>query len=562
MPDGKKILIVGGVAGGASCAARARRVSEKAEVIVFDRGPYVSFANCGLPYYVGDVIREEQKLLMATPELFRKRFNIEVRLNSEVLSIDRSKSEIEVKDLDRDRIYREPYDALVLSPGAAPVRPPVPGIDLPGIFTLRTIPDSRRIREWVGMRHAERAVIVGGGFIGLEMAENLVKLGLEVTLIEMQPHVMPLLDPEMVTQIHGELARNGVILRLSETVTGFKEGAGGTIEVLPASGNRVAADIVILGIGVRPETSLARGAGLEIGELGGIRVDEGMRTSDPKIWAVGDAVEVRDVVTGRWVVVPLAGPANRQGRIAADVILGRDARFRGVQGTAIVGVFDMTIASTGPSEKTLKRLGLWGEPPLYEKIYLHPGHHAGYYPGVSPLTFKLIFKKDDGRIISAQAVGREGVDKRIDIISMAIQKKSTVFDLEEAELSYSPQFGSAKDPINMAGMIAANILRGDARVVQWEELEASKAFILDVRDPSEFGAGHVEDAVNIPLNDLRERMEELPKEKEIWTYCFVGQRSYYAARALSQYGFKVKNISGGYKTYTLREAAKKPPERG
>lgn len=560
----KRILIVGGVAGGASCAARARRMSEEAEIILFDRGQYVSFANCGLPYYVGDVISEEQKLLMATPELFKKRFNVEVRLNAEILAIDRARKEIEIKDLGGGHTYREPYDALVLSPGASPIRPPVPGVDLSGIFTLRTIPDSRRIREWVQKRQAVRAVVVGGGFIGLEMAENLVKLGLEVTLIEMQPHVMPLLDPEMVSQIHTELVRHGVLLRLMETVTGFEEGADGSIRVLLASGDRmdtVNTDMVILGVGVRPETSLAKNAGLEIGDLGGIRVDEAMRTSDPSIWAVGDAVEVKDTVTGKWAVVPLAGPANRQGRIAADVILGRDARFRGVQATAICGVFDLTVASTGPSEKILKRLGLWGDPPGFEKIYLHPGHHAGYYPGVAPITLKLIFAKEDGRIISAQAVGKGGVDKRIDVISMAIQKQSTVFDLEETELCYSPQYGSAKDPVNIAGMIAANILRGDAQVVQWEELEGSDAFILDVRDPSEFEAGHWDGAANIPLNDLRARMDELPKGRDIWAYCFVGQRSYYAARTLTQCGFDAKNISGGYKTYTLREAANKPPTR-
>ncbi|MGV8074890.1 MAG: FAD-dependent oxidoreductase [Syntrophobacteraceae bacterium] len=561
MSEGKKIVIVGGVAGGASCAARARRLSEDAEIIIFDRGPYVSFANCGLPYYVGHVIREEEKLLMATPELFRKRFNIEVRVNSEVIAIDRANSEIEVKDLASGKAYREPYDALVLSPGATPIIPPVPGVDLPGIFTLRTIPDSRRIKEWVIGPKARRAVIVGGGFIGLEMAENLVKLNLMVTVVEMQPHVMPLLDPEMVSQVHYELVRNRVSLRLAQTVTGFEPGPDGCIQVMLASGDRVDADIVILGVGVRPETSLARNAGLEIGELGGIRVDDRMRTGDPKIWAVGDAVEVRDVVTGRWVLIPLAGPANRQGRIAADVILGRNTKFRGVQGTAVCGVFDLTVASTGPSEKILKRSGLWGDPPKYEKIYLHPGHHANYYPGVAPITLKLIFDKEDGRIISAQAVGKEGVDKRIDIISMAIQKQAAVFDLEEAELCYSPQFGSAKDPVNVTGMIAANILRGDVQVAHWEELDSTDAFILDVREPAEFGAGHIDGAVNIPLNDLRGRMQDLPKDKEIRTYCFVGQRSYYAARALIQHGFKAKNISGGYKTHMLREASREPRNR-
>jgi rhodanese-related sulfurtransferase len=309
----------------------------------------------------------------------------------------------------------------------------------------------------------------------------------------------------------------------------------------------------MLSIGVRPEIRLAKEAGLQIGEFGGIRVDDQMHTSDERIWAVGDAVEVRDIVTGHWTLLPLAGPANRQGRIAADAILGRDARFRGVQGTAVCSIFGLTIASTGPSEKTLKRLGLWGEPARYEKIYLHPGHHANYYPGATPITMKLIFSKEDGQVVGAQAVGKEGVEKRIDIISMAIQKKSTVFDLEETELCYSPQFGSARDPVNIAGMIAANVMRGDARIIQWEDVKGNGAFILDVRNPDEFKAGHIDGAVNIPLNELRDRINELPADQEIWTYCAVGQRSYYAARALVQFGFNVKNLSGGFRTFILSE---------
>jgi NADPH-dependent 2,4-dienoyl-CoA reductase/sulfur reductase-like enzyme/rhodanese-related sulfurtransferase len=546
-----RIMIVGGVAGGASCAARARRLSEEAEIIVFDRGPYVSFANCGLPYYVGKVIDKETDLLMATPRLFLKRFNIAVRLNSEVIAVDRQQQELEVKDLTSGEIYRQPYDALVLSPGAAPIRPPMPGIDLPGIFTLRTIPDSRQINAWISRHQPRKAVIVGGGFIGLEMAENLVRLGLSVTLVEMMPHVMPILDPEMSSPLHGELTRNGVELRLSQAVAGFAREDGGTLAVRLRDGSTESADLVILAIGVKPEVSLAREAGLEIGELGGIRVDDQMRTSDPHIWAVGDAVEVRDVVTGRWCLVPLAGPANRQGRIAADVIMGRSTRFRGVQATAICRAFGLTIAATGPSEKTLKRLGLWDGPDACGKIYLHPGHHAGYYPGATVITLKLIYRKSDGRIVSAQAIGPEGVDKRIDVLSMAIQKQATVFDLEEAELCYAPQFGSAKDPVNLAGMIAANVLRGDSQVIQWEDLTGGDAFILDVREPLEFAAGHVEGAVNISLNDLRQHLDDLPRDREIWTYCLVGQRSYYAARTLAQHGFKVRSVTGGFKTFLL-----------
>jgi len=550
MASKKRILIVGGVAGGASCAARARRLSEEAEIIIFDRGHYVSFANCGLPYYVGDVIKDERSLLVATPELFQRRFNIQVRLRSEVLAIDRLNQQIEIQDLTSREIYKEGYDVLVLAPGASPVRPPIPGIDLPGIFTLRTIPDTREIREWIAEYSAERAVIVGGGFIGLEMAENLVKRGISVTIVEMQPHVMPLLDSEIATLIHTELKNHGVSLRLGQAVTGFEQRNDGSVQVELGQEKAVSGDLVILSIGVRPETKLAVGAGLEIGQLGGIRVNDRMRTSDEHIWAVGDAVEVRDVVTGQWMLIPLAGPANRQGRIAADVIMGRDTRFRGVQATAVLGVFDLTVASTGVTERTLKRLGLWEKHPGFEKIYLHPGQHASYYPGATSITMKLIFSKEDGRVVGAQAIGKEGVEKRIDVISMAIQKGSTVFDLEEAELCYSPQFGSAKDPVNMAGMIAANVLRGDVSVLHSEGVEAEGAFILDVRDPWEFKRGHIKGAVNIPLNELRARMNELPKDREILTYCFVGQRSYYAGRALMQHGFKVKNISGGYRTFS------------
>jgi NADPH-dependent 2,4-dienoyl-CoA reductase/sulfur reductase-like enzyme/rhodanese-related sulfurtransferase len=551
----KRILIVGGVAGGASCAARARRLSETAEIIMFDRGEYVSFANCGLPYYVGNVIKEEKNLLMATPELFLERFEIEVRLRSEVTAIDRENRRIQVNDLKTGKTYQESYDALVLSPGASPIRPQMPGIDLPGIFSLRTIPDSRQIREWIERYSARRAVVVGGGYIGMEMTENLVKLGLAVTIVEMQSQVMPLLDPEMVAPIQEELIKQGVVLHLNESVVGFANNGDHSLSVELKSGSVEQTDLVILAIGVRPEITLARAAGLEIGPRGGIRVDEHMQTSDDRIWAVGDAVEVWDVITGQWGVIPLAGPANRQGRIAADVILGRDMVFRGVQGTSVVGILDLVAAFTGPSEKTLKRTGLWDESAPFEKIYLHPGHHAAYYPGASPISLKLIFDKSDGRIISAQAVGKKGVEKRIDVISMAIQKRGTVFDLEEAELCYAPQFGSAKDPVNIAGMIAANVVRGDSDIVHWEDFEKDRVFLLDVRDPSEYREGHFEGAVNIPLNVLRQRMEEVPKDKEVWSYCFVGQRSYYAARALSQYGYDIKTVSGGYKTLTLMEAS-------
>jgi NADPH-dependent 2,4-dienoyl-CoA reductase/sulfur reductase-like enzyme/rhodanese-related sulfurtransferase len=542
----KRILIVGGVAGGASCAARARRLDENAEIIVFERGSYVSFANCGLPYYVGDVIPEETDLLVADPELFRKRFNIEVRLQSEVVSILRETKEIEVRGLLSGKLYRERYDALVLAPGAKPIRPPLPGIDLPGIFTLRTIPDSRKIRDWIEQRQARTAVIAGGGFIGLEMAENLTARGLKVTVVEMLNQLLPPLDPEMSEPVAQHLTGKGVKVVLGDGVDQFKQCEGGRIAVQLKSGARHDADLVILAIGVRPETGLAKSADLEIGERGGIRVDAQMRTSDPGVWAVGDAVEVRDTVTEQWALIPLAGPANRQGRIAADVICGRSSSFRGVQGTAICGVMGLTVGMTGASEKSLKRTGIRD----YEKIYLHPRQHAAYFPGSKPIHLKLLYRKAAGRILGAQAVGFEGVDKRVDVIAMAIQKGGTVFDLEEAELSYAPQFGAAKDPINLAGMIAANSLRGDVELVGWESLEQSNGFVLlDVREPEEFAKGHVPGAYNVPLAELRQRLIELPRHKQIRLYCGVGQRAYYATRLLKQHGFCVKNLSGGYQTY-------------
>ena len=550
----KRVLIVGGVAGGASCAARARRLSESAEIIMFDRGEYVSFANCGLPYYVGNVIKKEENLIVATPELFRKRFKIDVRLQSEVVALDRKNSCIQVKDLRTGNNYREEYDALVLAPGASPIRPTMPGIDLAGIFSLRTIPDSRKIKAWIEQRKVKRAVVIGGGYIGMEMTENLVNLGLAVTIVEMQPHVMPLLDPEMVSPIHAELVKHGVTLRLNETVTGFEQKKDGSILARLKSGQTEQADLVILSIGVRPEIKLAEEAGLKIGRRGGIHVDKQMRTSDAKIWAVGDAVEVQDVVTGQFGVIPLAGPANRQGRIAADTIMGRNSEFRGIQGSSVVGIMGLVVAFTGANEKALRNMEILDKPVPFEKVYLHPGHHADYYPGTSQISLKLIFSRKDGRVVGAQAIGREGVEKRIDVISMAIQKKATVFDLEEAELCYAPQFGSAKDPVNIAGMIAANVLRGDTRVVHWDKLGKSPAFILDVRNPSEYQQDHIEDAVNIPLDELRNRMGEVPKDQEIWAYCAEGQRSYYASRALSQYGYDIKNLSGGFTTFTLKEA--------
>ncbi len=540
----KRVLVVGGVAGGATCATRLRRLDERARIIIFDRGPFVAFANCGLPYYVGNVIQEEAKLLVSSPELFLKRFNIEVRTENEVLGIHRDSREIEVQALRTGQIYREPYDALVLAPGAAPLRPAMPGIELPGIFALRTIPDSRRIREWIESRGAERAVIVGGGLVGMEMAENLTLRGLKVTVVDRLPQVLPMLDSEMAEPVCRHLEKNRVSLHLADGVAGFEDDQG-RLAVHTESGARLPADLVVLSVGVKPETTLPRAAGLEIGDLGGIRVDTSMRTSDPSVWAVGDAVEVRDTVTGQWRMTPLAGPANRQGRVAADSICGRSAAFRGTQATIVCGFFGMTVAATGASEKALRDTGF----PGYQAVYIHPGSHASYYPGAKPLNVKLIFAEGDGRILGAQAVGEEGVEKRIDVISMAIQKGATVFDLEESQLCYAPQYGSAKDPVNLAGMVAANVLRGEMALAQWSELAETRALILDVRERDEYAAGHIDGAMNLPLGELRQRLGELPKDREIWVNCAVGQRSYYALRLLAQNGFSVRNLSGGYLTW-------------
>ncbi len=552
-PSGKprRVLIVGGVAGGASCAARLRRLDEAAEIVVFDRGPYVSFANCGLPYYVGNVIADEQSLLVASRELFRERFNVEVQTETEVTAIDRSARTITVRDLRSGTSRREPYDVLVLSPGAAPIRPPLPGVNLPGVFAVRTIPDSRQIRTWIAERHAKSAVVVGGGFIGLEMVENLIHRNLIVTLLEKLPQVMPPVDPEMAVPLMEHLAAKGVQLRLADGLTGIEEGTNGGLVVAAESGARLQGDLVILAIGVRPETTLAQGAGLPLGVRGGILVDAQMRTPDPHIWAVGDAVEVRDVVTGQETVLPLAGPANRQGRVAAESIAGRKACFRGVQATAVVGVLGLTVASTGASEKGLRRAGITG----FDKVYLHPGHHAGYYPGAHPIHLKLLFSVPDGRILGAQAVGREGVEKRIDVIATAIQFNGSVHDLAEAELCYAPQYGAAKDPVNLAGMLAVNVLQGDMPLADWRLPERTDALVVDVREPGEFARGHVPGALNLPLSQLRARYRELPADRDLWICCAVGQRAYYATRFLAQHGYRARNLSGGYTTYKALRAA-------
>lgn len=555
----KRVLIVGGVAGGASCAARLRRLDEEAEIVLFDRGPHVSFANCGLPYFVGNVIADERKLLVASPQLFHERFAIEVRTRHEVMAIDREHRTVCVRDLDAPGgavERKERYDALVLAPGAAPIRPPIAGIDLPGIFAVRTIPDSVRIRHWIDERKPTRALVVGGGFIGLEMAENLAARGLHTTVLEKVPQVMPPFDPEMAYVVTEHLREHGVTLRLGDGLTGFELGHGGEIVAITESQARIASDLVILAIGVRPETALAQAARLPLGPRGGILVDAEMRTLDPAIWAVGDAVEVRDVVTGQEVIVPLAGPANRQGRIAAESIAGRPRAFRGVQATAVVGVFGLTVACTGASEKGLRRAGVTA----FEKIYLHPGHHAAYYPGAKPIQLKLLFSVPDGRVLGAQALGLEGVEKRIDVVATAIQMHGTVHDLAEAELCYAPQFGGAKDPVNLAGMIAVNHLEGLMPLADWQALARTGAVLLDVRNDDEFAAGHADRAIHIPLPELRARHRELPRDRPIAVYCGVGQRAYYATRFLLQRGYRAGNLSGGYATYRALRAVGLAPD--
>jgi NADPH-dependent 2,4-dienoyl-CoA reductase/sulfur reductase-like enzyme/rhodanese-related sulfurtransferase len=554
-----KVIIIGGVAGGASCAARLRRLDEKAEILMVERGPYMSYANCGLPYHVGGVIEKESSLLVGSEQMFKAMFNIDARTNCEAIGISAQNKTVTLRDTQTGEETTEHYDQLLLSPGAISVRPPLPGIDLPGIFHVRTVPDVRTINEWIkqgnpfltGMysysgfqtlRPKTRAVVVGGGFIGIETAENLIHRGFEVTLLQRGEQILGPLDVENARVLEAHLKKHGVNVVFSGA-TGFKKTENGDLAVETDSGKDYQADIVILAIGVKPDTALAKMAGIEIGERGGIRVDEHMRTSDPNIFAVGDAVEVRDFVTGEWNLVALAGPANRQGRITADVMTGRDSRFRGTQGTAIIGAFDATVAWTGINEKTLKRIG----DDDYEKIYIYPNSHAGYYPGAKPIAMKVIFRKSDGMLLGAQALGLDGVDKRISVMAGMMQMGATIYDLEEAELCYAPQFGSAKDPVNFAGMVAADVLRNDMPISHWKEAKGS--FILDVRQPFELAVESIPGALNIPITELRSRLDELPKDREIHVICRSGQRAYYATRILIQNGFKVKNVSGGMISY-------------
>jgi len=551
----KKVLIVGGVAGGASAAARLRRIDEKAEIIMFEKGSYISFANCGLPYYIGGAIKERKNLLVQTAEAMKARFNIDVRELSEVIKIDRQRKAVGVRSIKDGSIYEESYDVLVLSPGAFPVKPPIPGIDSPNIYTLRDIPDTDSIKTFLDEKKPQNAVVVGGGFIGLEMAENLHSAGLKVDIVEALDQVMAPLDYEMAAIVHNHIRGKGCGLHLKDGVKAF-EPEGNRTAVVLQSGKRISADMVILSIGVKPNNTLAREAGLEIGVTGGIKVNEYLQTSDPNIYALGDAVEVTDYISGNPALIPLAGPANKQGRIVANNIAGRRETYKGTQGTAIAKVFDMAAASTGVNEKALKKLGKESGKDYITTI-THSASHAGYYPGGSAMAIKLVYTPQ-GRVLGAQIAGYDGVDKRIDDIAIAVRHGMTVHDLQEFELAYAPPFSSAKDPVNMAGYVGSNVLNGDVKTAYWYEAmnaDISRTFLLDVREPSEYQKGHIPNAVNIPLDQIRSRLKEIPRDKEIIVNCQVGLRSYIGARIMMQNGFdNVRNLSGGYKTYSAVEA--------
>ncbi len=540
-------VIVGGVAGGATAAARLRRMDEQANIIVLERGEYVSFANCGLPYYVGDVITDRDSLLVSTPEKLHQEYNIDVRTRHEALSIDREAKTVLVRDLDSQHVFDLPYDKLLLSPGAKPLVPPLPGVDLPGVYSLRTIPDTDTIRARVDDGSVRSAAVIGGGFIGLEMAENLTHRGVDVTLVEMLDQVLATLDPEMAAPVHEHLEDNGVHLALGDGLARIDQTFSEQLAVTLASGARYVVDMVILAVGVRPESDLARDAGLEVGPKGHIIVDPHMRTSDPDIYSVGDAVQVLHAVTGSSTAVPLAGPANRQARVAADHMTGSAARYEGAIGTSIVKVFGLTVGSTGANAKTLQREAV----PFLASV-THSQDHVGYYPGATSQSVKILYAPEDGRLLGAQVVGQNAVDRTIDIVAVALRAGMTVYDLENLELAYAPPYGAAKDPVNIAGYVASNRLRGESDIIEWDALaglEAQGYGILDVRTPIEYALGHIPGALNIPNTELRQRLDELDRTKKWVIYCAVGQRAYIAQRLLAQHGFKVVNLTGGYTTY-------------
>lgn len=545
---GRKIAIVGGVAGGASAAARLRRLDEDAHIIIFEKGEYISYANCGLPYYVGGVIEDKDELLVQTPNKMARRFNIDVRVNNEVEDIDLGRKELVVLNRVTGERYRESFDKLILAPGAEPAKPPIPGIEKANVFTVRDMPRIQALKDYIDREKPDSAVVIGAGFIGLEMVENLRLNGIKVWLVEMLDQVMPPLDYDMAAYLHGHLRKHSVELCLGDGAVSFDRDERRTIVNLK-SGKQIKADMVVLAVGIKPEIVLAKKAGLEIGQLGGIKVNRHLQTSHPDVYAIGDAIEVVDLVNGRPTLMPLAGPANKQGRIAANHICGIEDTYKATQGTAIVKVFDMVAACTGNNEKVLKKYGI-----PYLKSYTHSASHASYYPGATSMAVKLLFSPDDGKILGAQIVGYEGVDKRMDVLATAIRAGMTVYDLQELELAYAPPFSSAKDPVNMAGYVASNILQGLHPVIHWDELDkldSADTVLLDVRTPAELkSTGAIPGAINIPLDSLRERVDELPRDKTIVLYCQIGLRGYVAARVLMQRGFtRVFNLSGGYTTY-------------
>lgn len=545
-------LIIGGVAGGATVAARLRRMDEKANIILFERGKYVSYANCGLPYYIGDTINNREKLFVQTAKGFTDRFRIDIRTEQEVTAIRPDKKEVEIKNLSTGETYTETYDKLVLSPGAEPLRPGIEGIGSKKIFTLRNVPDTDTIKNYVNTENPKRAIVVGGGFIGLEMAENLHDLGIQVDVVEMANQVMAPLDFSMAAIVHRQLTDKGVGLHLEDGVSRFEEKDGG-VTVHLRSGKQIATDMVLLSIGVRPETKLAKDAGLAIGERGGITVNDYMQTSDADIYALGDAVEVRHLVTGQPALIPLAGPANKQGRIVADnIVFGNKEKYPGSIGTSIAKVFDLTVATAGANAKLLQRNNI-----PYISSYTHGASHAGYYPGAVSLSIKILFAPENGKLLGAQIVGFNGVDKRIEMLAQVIQRGGTVHDLTELEHAYAPPYSSAKDPVNMAGFVAENILNKKSRIIQWRELAELPAdtIRIDVRTHDEYKLGTIPGFINIPVDELREHLDELPKEKPIVVTCAVGLRGYLAYRILVQNGFKhVRNLSGGYKTWSVATA--------
>jgi len=543
-----KVLIIGGVAGGATAAARLRRLDESAEIIVLERGGFVSYANCGLPYYIGGVIQNKEALTLKSPESFWERFRIEVRVHHEVTAIDKVNKTLAIKRLSEGTSYTESYDKLILSPGAKAVRPKLPGIENPKIFTLRTVEDTYRIREFLDAQQPRKAVVVGGGFIGLEMAENLMHRGIETVLVQRENQVMPPLDYDMACEVHAYLRSKGLDLRLQEEVEGFAESGEG-VQIHLVGKDPIEADLVILSIGVLPESALAKEAGLQLGTKGAIVVNERMETSEPDIYAVGDAVEITHFVTGEKALLALAGPANKQGRIAADTIAGLNSVFHGSQGSSVIKLFEMTVATTGINERVAEQAGL-----TFDKVVNYSISHASYYPGATDMTIKTLFDPSDGKILGAQIVGFDGVDKRIDVLATAIRAGMTASDLEELELAYAPPFSSAKDPVNMVGFTIENLRIGLVKQHHWHDISAlpqdGSITLLDTRTTAEFAGGYIPGAINIPVDELRERLHELDKSKKLYVNCFSGLRSYIACRILTQAGFDCSNLAGGYRFYS------------